>query len=260
MTPQVRIHAALRAEDRRGDRRVDQGHRAAQRFHSPHPRIRLRRARSIRSIRARPRSTGCPRTKASPTRPSPSITRTSRSRPRRFRRCSRRRQGPLRFAQVISSGFGEVEEGRELQDELAAARAGGARLIGPNCLGIYTPRGKVTFTEIGPKEVGTVGIVSQSGGLGTDIIRRGLSRGLKFSGLVTVGNCADVTPSDLLEFYFADHADARHRRVHRDRQRRAAPVRHPARRKCVEAGRHPERRPHAAGAGRGGLAHRLARR
>jgi acyl-CoA synthetase (NDP forming) len=40
--------------------------------------------------------------------------------------------------------------------------------------------------------------------LGTDIIRRGLSRGLKFSGLVTVGNCADITPSDLLEFYFAD--------------------------------------------------------
>lgn len=116
-------------------------------------------------------------------------------------------QGHLKFAQVISSGFGEVEEGRDLQQKLVeAARAGGSRLIGPNCLGIYTPRGKVTFTEIGPREVGTVGIVSQSGGLGTDIIRRGLSRGLKFSGLVTVGNCADVTPGDLLEFYFADSA------------------------------------------------------
>jgi len=114
-------------------------------------------------------------------------------------------RGHVRFAQVVSSGFGEVEEGRHLQTELAdAARAGGMRLLGPNCLGIYTPRGRVTFTEIGPKEVGTVGVVSQSGGLGTDIIRRGLSRGLKFSGLVTVGNCADVTPSDLLEFYIAD--------------------------------------------------------
>ncbi len=113
--------------------------------------------------------------------------------------------GRLRFAQVISSGFGEVEEGRDLQAQLvAAAREGGARLIGPNCLGIYTPRGKVTFAEIGSREVGTVGVVSQSGGLGTDIIRRGFARGLKFSGLITVGNCADVTPSDLLEFYFAD--------------------------------------------------------
>ncbi len=113
--------------------------------------------------------------------------------------------GHVRFAQVVSSGFAEVDEGRELQDALAAAaRAGGMRLLGPNCLGIYTPRGRVTFTEIGPKETGPVGIVSQSGGLGTDIIRRGLSRGLKFSGLVTVGNCADVTPADLLEFYIAD--------------------------------------------------------
>ncbi len=113
--------------------------------------------------------------------------------------------GHVRFAQVVSSGFAEVDEGKGLQDELAAAaRTGGLRLLGPNCLGIYTPRGRVTFTEIGPKEIGPVGIISQSGGLGTDIIRRGMSRGLKFSGLVTVGNCADVTPSDLLEFYIAD--------------------------------------------------------
>lgn len=114
-------------------------------------------------------------------------------------------KGHVRFAQVISSGFGEVDEGRALQDELAAAaRAGGMRLLGPNCLGIYTPRGRVTFAEIGSRETGSVGIVSQSGGLGTDIIRRGYARGLQFSGLVTVGNCADVTPSDLLEFYLAD--------------------------------------------------------
>jgi acyl-CoA synthetase (NDP forming) len=113
--------------------------------------------------------------------------------------------GRVRFAQVISSGFGEVDEGRDLQAKLAAAaRAGGMRLIGPNCLGLYTPRGRVTFTEIGPKELGPVGIVSQSGGLGTDIIRRGLARGVKFSGLVTVGNCADITPTDMLEFYLAD--------------------------------------------------------
>lgn len=114
-------------------------------------------------------------------------------------------QGRVRFAQVISSGFGEVDEGKELQDELvAAARAGGMRLLGPNCLGIYTPRGRVTFAEIGPKDVGEVGIISQSGGLGTDIIRRGFSRGIKFSGLITVGNCADLGPTDILEFYLAD--------------------------------------------------------
>ena len=114
-------------------------------------------------------------------------------------------KGHVRFAQVISSGFGEVDEGKDLQEALvAAARAGGMRLIGPNCLGIYTPRGGVTFAEVGPQKAGSVGIVSQSGGLGTDIIRRGLARGIQFSGLITVGNCADVVPTELVEYYMAD--------------------------------------------------------
>jgi acyl-CoA synthetase (NDP forming) len=116
-----------------------------------------------------------------------------------------RAAGRVRFAQVISSGFSEVEQGKDLQEQLLrAAQAGGMRLLGPNCLGMFSPRGKITFAENSPREPGSVGIVSQSGGLGTDILRRGTSRGLKFSGLVTVGNCADVGPSDLLEYYLAD--------------------------------------------------------
>jgi acyl-CoA synthetase (NDP forming) len=117
----------------------------------------------------------------------------------------REARGRVCFAQVISSGFGEVDEGKDLQEALAAAaREGGMRLIGPNCLGLYSPRGRITFAEVESPEVGSVGVLSQSGGLGTDIIRRGLARGVKFSGLVTVGNCADVCPSELVEFYLAD--------------------------------------------------------
>ncbi len=113
--------------------------------------------------------------------------------------------GRVRFAQVISSGFGETEGGAVLQERLvAAARAGGMRLLGPNCLGIYTPRGRITFTETKFQEPGSIGIISQSGGLGTDIVRRGTIRGLRFSGVVTLGNCADLGSSDLLEFYLAD--------------------------------------------------------
>jgi len=114
-------------------------------------------------------------------------------------------RGRVRFAHVISSGFGEVDEGRGLQEELvAAARAGGMRVLGPNCMGLYSPRGRVTFAEVETLEAGTVGVLSQSGGLSTDTIRRGLNRGLKFSGLVSVGNCADVGAADLLEFFVAD--------------------------------------------------------
>ena len=117
----------------------------------------------------------------------------------------RNANGRVRFAQVISSGFGEMEEGVDRQAELLrGARAGGCRILGPNCLGLFSPRGGVTFPAGAPKELGTVGVVSQSGGLGTDIIKRGQWRGLRFSGVVTVGNSADLGPVDLVEFYFAD--------------------------------------------------------
>ena len=114
-------------------------------------------------------------------------------------------RGRVRYAHVVSSGFGEVDEGRGLQDELvAAAHAGGMRLVGPNCMGMFSPRGRVSFAGVASLEPGHVGVVSQSGGLATDIIRRGLNRGLKFSALVSAGNCADVGSAELLEFYLAD--------------------------------------------------------
>lgn len=114
-------------------------------------------------------------------------------------------RGNVHFAQVISSGFGEVEKGRHLETRLVAtARDGGMRILGPNCNGIYSPRGGVTFSENAPKAVGNVGVISQSGGLATDIICRGMGRGLLFSGLVTIGNCADLGPSDFLEYFLAD--------------------------------------------------------
>lgn len=114
-------------------------------------------------------------------------------------------KGRLKVAQVISSGFGEVAEGRALQDDLVAkARAAGVRVVGPNCLGTYSPRGGLTFPVGAPQEAGRIGIVAQSGGLSTDIIKRGQWRGLRFSGLVTIGNSADVKPHELVEFYFAD--------------------------------------------------------
>jgi len=115
--------------------------------------------------------------------------------------------GRVRFAQVIASGFGESEDGKALERELVAtARAAGCRILGPNCIGAYSPRGGLTFAADAPRESGSIGVILQSGGLGTDIIKRGQVRGLRFSGLVTIGNSADVTPTDLLEFYLNDPA------------------------------------------------------
>lgn len=113
--------------------------------------------------------------------------------------------GRTRFAQVITSGFAESEGGRALEAELlAVVRAAGIRLIGPNCLGTHSPRGRLTFVDRAAAEPGAVGVLSQSGGLAADILRRGQVRGVRYSGLVSVGNCADVGVNDLLGFLLAD--------------------------------------------------------
>lgn len=113
----------------------------------------------------------------------------------------------VRFAQVMSSGFAELpgEHGKRLEEAaVAAARAGGVRMLGPNCLGTYSPRGRMTFVAGAPNEPGNVGLISQSGGLAVDFIRRGSGQGLRFSGVVTVGNSADVDPTELLAHYLDD--------------------------------------------------------
>ena len=116
-------------------------------------------------------------------------------------------KGNVRVAQVISSGFREVGNDALEAELLAAARVQNCRLIGPNCLGTYSPRGDgLTFPASAPRTLGTVGVMTQSGGLGTDIVKRGQWKGIEFSGLVTAGNCTDVGPCDLLEFYLADDA------------------------------------------------------
>ncbi|MFC5831077.1 acetate--CoA ligase family protein [Nonomuraea insulae] len=108
------------------------------------------------------------------------------------------------FVQVMSGGFGEA--GRpELEEELvAAARAAGTRLLGPNCMGVYCPRGRQTFVGGGMGPAGTVALISQSGGLAGEVIKVGERRGLAFSRVVTVGNAADVTPAELLRWLAAD--------------------------------------------------------
>jgi acyl-CoA synthetase (NDP forming) len=111
----------------------------------------------------------------------------------------------VRFAQIMSSGFGETAHGQALNERLLAVAARqGVRLIGPNCLGIYSPRGRISYIRDCPTEAGTVAFVSQSGGISTDMLRRGVQRGLRYSTVVSVGNCADLGPADFLEHLLGD--------------------------------------------------------
>lgn len=112
------------------------------------------------------------------------------------------------LAIIASSGFAETgAEGAALQSEVVArARAGGLRLIGPNCIGAvsFNTRVLATFSplfgaESVPFEPGTLGFVSQSGALGFGAASLGLERGLRPGWVVSTGNDADVTALEVLQ-------------------------------------------------------------
>jgi acyl-CoA synthetase (NDP forming) len=115
--------------------------------------------------------------------------------------------GKVPFVQVISGGFSEASgrKGHDLElGLLRAARESGVRVLGPNCMGVYSPAGRQTFQLDVPTSPGPVSIISQSGGLAGDIVKGGAARGITFSKLVTVGNAIDVTPGELCEWLVDD--------------------------------------------------------
>ncbi|MDX6473446.1 MAG: hypothetical protein QOK22_2262 [Gaiellaceae bacterium] len=108
---------------------------------------------------------------------------------------------------VISAGFAEVgAEGAERQRQLLAlVRAHGARLVGPNCLGIAVPALGLNAT-FAPRALpaGRIAFSSQSGALGLALLEKASEQGLGFSAFVSIGNKADVSSNDLLEWWEED--------------------------------------------------------
>ena len=110
---------------------------------------------------------------------------------------------------VISAGFAEHgAEGRARQEELLAlVRAHGARLLGPNCLGIASAAARLNATFAAkPIPPGNIGFSSQSGALGLALLEAAARRDLGLSAFVSIGNKADVSSNDLLEWWEDDEA------------------------------------------------------
>ncbi|MGZ5229712.1 MAG: acetate--CoA ligase family protein [Burkholderiales bacterium] len=111
-------------------------------------------------------------------------------------------------ATIYSDGFAETgSEGRRKQERiLEIARAGGVRVIGPNCIGLMStdPGCAISVNavlEMAEIKVGPLAIVSQSGSMLGGLLSRGLGRGVGFSKLISVGNESDLSVgefSDLL--------------------------------------------------------------
>jgi acyl-CoA synthetase (NDP forming) len=88
---------------------------------------------------------------------------------------------------------------------LELVRAHGARLIGPNCLGIAVPGIGLDATFASRSAApGSIGFSSQSGALGLALLEAAVTRGLGLSAFVSIGNKADVSTNDLLEWWEDD--------------------------------------------------------
>ncbi|MBI4191649.1 MAG: acetate--CoA ligase family protein [Betaproteobacteria bacterium] len=114
-------------------------------------------------------------------------------------------------ATIYSDGFAEIgPEGRRKQDAvLAIARAGGVRLIGPNCSGIFSSNPSYALSvnavlerlEIKP---GPLAIISQSGSMTGGLLSRGLGRGVGFSKAVSIGNECDLGVGEITDCIIDD--------------------------------------------------------
>ena len=113
----------------------------------------------------------------------------------------------VRALVVITAGFAEMgPEGADRQRALAATvRAAGVRMVGPNCLGLINTKSRLnaSFSPVFPPR-GRVALSSQSGALGLTILELARDRGLGVSTFVSIGNKANVSSNDLLEYWEHD--------------------------------------------------------
>ncbi len=115
----------------------------------------------------------------------------------------------VRALVVISAGFAETGEvgGHRQHELLQVCRDAGMRIVGPNCLGVVNTAPEVRLNAtFAPKHVipGRVGFLSQSGGVGIAIIEAAERLGVGLSSFVSVGNSADLSSNDLLEYWEQD--------------------------------------------------------
>ncbi len=110
---------------------------------------------------------------------------------------------------VLGAGFAETgPEGARRQERLLRlTRSHGARLVGPNCLGLLNTHGAIQLnaslaTAMPPR--GRIGFFSHSGAVGVVILQYAAERGLGFSTFVSAGNRADVSGNDLLQYWDED--------------------------------------------------------
>ena len=113
----------------------------------------------------------------------------------------------VKVMHLFTAGFGETgsAERADLEAEvLGKLSDAGIRLIGPNCMGIHSTRGGVSWMDDGSSTPGSVGMLSQSGMNASEVVGEGVRRGIDFSNVASFGNASDLNEADFLEFLAHD--------------------------------------------------------
>jgi acetyltransferase len=110
---------------------------------------------------------------------------------------------------LITAGFKETgEEGKVLEKEIIEKiKSAGARMVGPNCMGVINTLPEMslnaTFVAEEPK-VGKIAYLSQSGALGAMILNSLRQTDVRFTHFISVGNKADLNENDFVRFWQGD--------------------------------------------------------
>ncbi|MDA1091164.1 MAG: acetate--CoA ligase family protein [Proteobacteria bacterium] len=117
----------------------------------------------------------------------------------------------VRVASIYSDGFAETgDDGVRIQaDMVATARAGGLRLIGPNSMGVVNVHAGMGMTTNAALEApglipGPFSVISQSGTALGALLSRGQARRFGFSKLLSIGNEADLSVGEVVDFLVDD--------------------------------------------------------
>jgi len=113
-------------------------------------------------------------------------------------------QKSVPFCTIFSSGFREVGNEDLEKLTLEIARKHKIRIIGPNCIGVYNPKGGLFFAYEQSRKYGNFGGIFQSGGIAQNISQLIVSYGLYASKFISIGNSLDLSPVEFLEYFLND--------------------------------------------------------
>lgn len=113
----------------------------------------------------------------------------------------------VKFVHLYTAGFAESGRKKYIEIEkklIEMAKSSGIRIVGPNCMGIYSPEGGLAFQPLFPAVSGPLGFFSQSGQMAGMFVMKAAAQGLKFSKVVSFGNARDLKAHDFLRYFAAD--------------------------------------------------------